>query len=126
VDFPGRLAFLTDARIVPLDGLIADYGYNNQLINEGVGRYFQEHNVQYYMGPICHPGESCSYSYFIKGQAGSQWQRVEVLSPLYRESAGVLTFTRKDLLLDINQAFGTTLLHGHLGLWHIDTLQAQK
>ncbi len=118
VDFPGRLAFETGFRIVPLDGLVSDYGYNDEIIKSGISRFIARNDIRYYLGPIVEPGEISDRSYFLRAVGQPHTELMEVASPLYRKSAGTFVVKRADLLLDVNRAFGTTP-GGHLGLWRI-------
>ena len=120
VDFPGRIAFLTDASVVPLDGLIGDYRYNDEIVTKGIGEFISRTHISYYLGPICDSEAPRPYSYFSTTLCTStKSEEVQISSPLYRTPAGSFFVQRKDLLLDINQAFGSTLGHGHLGVWRI-------
>jgi hypothetical protein len=121
VDFPGRIAFLSNANVVPLDGLISDYKYNDEITQKGIGEFISRTHLAYYIGPICDSGTPCRYSYFLMSlPTPNQGQQVEIRSPLYRVAAGSFHLEKKDLMLDLNQAFGTTLGHGHLGVWRIE------
>jgi hypothetical protein len=121
VDFPGRLAFFTNADIVPLDGLIGDYRYNDQIVHDGIDEFIARNHMAYYMGPICDSSIPCRYSYFSTTiPTADQGEDVEIVSPLYRLPAGRFHLKEKDLLLDINQTIGPTLGHGHLGVWRLE------
>ncbi len=121
VDFPGRIAFFTNADVVPLDGLISDYKYNDEIVNKGIGEFIARTHIVYYIGPICDSATPCPYSYFsLTIPRPNQGDYVEVSSPLYRLPAGGFHLERKDLLLDVNQALGPTLGHGHLGVWRLE------
>jgi hypothetical protein len=116
-DFPGRLAFYTDFRIVPLDGLVNDYDYNDEIVKGGISRFMARNDIHYYLGPIVQSGETFDYDYYLRGVGQPDAELIEVASPLYRKPAGTFEVKRADLLLDVFQAFGTTEGHGHLGFW---------
>jgi hypothetical protein len=120
VDFPGRIAFLTDVAVVPLDGLMSDYRYNDEIVQKGIGEFISRTDMDYYIGPICEPGSSRWYSYYSRTVSSPEGgQQIEIVSPLYRVSAGSFHLEKGDLLLDINQAFVTTNGLGHLGVWKL-------
>lgn len=49
-DWPGALAFHSDLRILPADGLIDDFDYNRELREVGAAEYLCRMDVSYYVG----------------------------------------------------------------------------
>jgi DNA-directed RNA polymerase subunit N (RpoN/RPB10) len=44
-DYPGAIAFYSDLRVLPMDGLVNDYEYNEELLALGVNRYLCRYRV---------------------------------------------------------------------------------
>lgn len=82
-DWPGAIAYYSDLRIVPMDGLMSDYRYNDELLALGPTRYLCAHEVRYFLG-------------LIDDDAATR--EVIVKAPLYRQTAGTLSL-REDALV---------------------------
>jgi hypothetical protein len=86
-DYPGTIAYLSGHLIVPVDGLIGDYEYNDAILTQGISAYLQRQGIEYWLGPvpqvqpIQQPGR-----YSIMARPGGA--EVTVYAPLYRKSAG--------------------------------------
>jgi len=50
-DYPGRFAYYSDVRIVPLDGLMGDINFQHQLAGNGIAQYVAENHIQGFIGP---------------------------------------------------------------------------
>lgn len=83
-DGAGAIAYYSDLRVLTLDGLIADYSYNDDLLRLGAPRYLEEKRVDYYVGMV--------------DPRARDSQSVRIVAPLYRRVAGTLTLHRADLL----------------------------
>ncbi|UCC15484.1 MAG: hypothetical protein JSW21_06055 [Gammaproteobacteria bacterium] len=83
-DWPGSIAFYSDLPLLPMDGLMNDFQYNDDLLEVGIQNYLCAHNIQYFFGLI------------------EPWQRdieVEVTAPLYRIPVGTLRLREKDIVV---------------------------
>jgi hypothetical protein len=118
-DFPGALAFLTDDKIVPLDGLIGDYKYNDELRQRGINEFITRTNARYYMGPHVGINQVASDGMGTNSLGHKDGQSVEISSPLYRKPAGSIDLLTTNLILDINQRFGDTGGHGLFAVWRL-------
>ena len=49
-DWPGMMAFYSDLCIVPADGLMMDYSFNDDVIKLGIMEYFQLNHRQVLFG----------------------------------------------------------------------------
>jgi hypothetical protein len=83
-DYPGGVAFFSDLRLLPMDGLVNDFRYNDELLTLGVNRYLCSHAIQYYFGPL---------------ERGSREQIVPVTAPLTRLPAGSLRLRPEDIVV---------------------------
>jgi hypothetical protein len=85
-DWPGMIAYASGQRILPPDGLINDFAYNDDILRMGIGPYLQSKGVGYWLGPADPSATPDQYWYHVRAREGGQ--SVEVFSPLYRTSAG--------------------------------------
>ena len=82
-DWPGATAYYSDLRILPRDGLMSDFRYNDELLALGPTRYLCAHDVKFFLG-------------LIDDDAATR--EVVVDAPLYRRAAGTLSL-REDALV---------------------------
>ena len=83
-DYPGAIAFYSDLHVLPMDGLVNDYDYNDDLLALGVNRYLCEHSIDYYFGVL---------------EYDQATQIVPVQAPLSREPAGSLHLLQEDIVV---------------------------
>jgi hypothetical protein len=50
-DKPGRMAFFTDVRVLPLDGLMGDLHFQEEIASKGIAAFDAEHDVTAFVGP---------------------------------------------------------------------------
>jgi len=84
-DWPGAIAYYSDLGILPMDGLVNDYRYNDELLALGVESYLCSRGVTYFMGHLIDRDEP---------------HEVPVSAPLYRQPAGVLTLQPEDIVIE--------------------------
>lgn len=96
-DWPGTFAFLSGQPILPVDGLINDFRYNDDILKLGIARYLEEHGVRYWLGPEVAALDVRPGWYVIRRQGALQ--SVEIFSPLYKKSAGTFTVRDADLVV---------------------------
>jgi hypothetical protein len=87
-DWPGAMAYYSDRRILPMDGLMNDFKYNDDLLESGVEKYLCDHDVGYFFGLV---------------EDGVPVQHVAVTAPLYRQPAGVLSLYEDDILVKVRE-----------------------
>ena len=85
-DYPGAIAFYSDLDILPIDGLVNDYDYNDELLALGINRYVCEHSIDYYFGLL---------------DGDEKKQIVAVEAPLPRQPAGSLSLSRENIVVKI-------------------------
>lgn len=83
-DYPGAIAFYSDLRVLPMDGLVNDYDYNDDLLALGVNRYLCEHSIDYYFGVL---------------EYDQATQIVPVQAPLSRQPVGSLHLLQEDIVV---------------------------
>ena len=85
-DWPGALAYYSGLKILPMDGLVNDFRYNDDLLAVGATRYLCDRHVTLYFGLI---------------DDDLKQQSLPVEAPLYRKPAGTLSLHREDILVRI-------------------------
>jgi hypothetical protein len=85
-DWPGAIAFYSDLRLLPMDGLVNDFEYNDELLELGVNRYLCTHDIGYYFGLL---------------EREMAVQTVTVTAPLARLPAGELRLFQEDIVVRI-------------------------
>jgi hypothetical protein len=83
-DWPGAIAYYSDLRLVPMDGLVNDFDYNDELLALGVNQYLCTHAIDYYFGLL---------------EREKVVQTVAVTAPLPRLPAGSLRLSRDDIVV---------------------------
>jgi len=87
-DWPGALAYYSGLNIVPMDGLVNDFEYNDDILARGVMPYLCQHEIHYFFG-LLEPESDPRY--------------VSVNAPLYRKNAGTLTLKNEDIVVKIRE-----------------------
>ena len=83
-DWPGAIAYYSDLRVLPMDGLVSDYKYNDDLLSAGASAYFCAHHVGYFFGLM---------------DDDRATRQIAVAAPLYRRPAGTLTLREEQLVV---------------------------
>lgn len=86
LDWPGALAWYSDLRILPMDGLVNDFQYNDDLLSAGARNYLCAHGVTHFFGLM---------------DDGRATREITVPAPLYRKPAGTLLLREEQLLVKV-------------------------
>ena len=86
-DQPGALAYGSDLRILPADGLVNDFAYDSEIRVGGIADYLRRQRVDYYFGPLPSP----------TGDGD-----VPITSPWTRLPAGTLHLSRDSMLTRVS------------------------
>ena len=115
-DWPGLVAYYSDMDILPVDGLIGDYDYNNKLRDIGVVRYLMSKGIEYWLGPTCsYPQRQIGYTNTVTADGS---QRIQFYAPLYDVGAGSFAATPDKQIVDFKKALAHPLMF-ETGLWQI-------
>ena len=90
-DWPGAIAFYSDLRLFPMDGLVNDFEYNDELLALGVNKYLCANSIDFYFGPL---------------KREMAVQTVTVNAPLARLPAGALRLSRQDIVVRTRDFLG--------------------
>jgi len=120
-DFPGTLAYYSGLSVLPTDGLINDYDYNADLLRLGINRYLCEKRVGYYFGHLLDEDTEIGPGRELRVRVPRPGlQEIEVLTPLDRQSAGVLRVDDADLVVRIREIVDQPERTPPLAFWRID------
>ncbi len=50
-EWPGLIAYFSDMKIVPIDGLMNDFKFQDDLVNYGIDKYIRINNLEYFIAP---------------------------------------------------------------------------
>ncbi|MDD4735268.1 MAG: hypothetical protein PHP44_04085 [Kiritimatiellae bacterium] len=115
-DWPGMFAYTSDLRILPIDGLINDYRYNDEVLAEGIDAFLKHRRVTYWLGP-CDPLEFERQAWYSVREIPGGVE-IEVMAPLYRKSAGAFQVRDADRVARLREVIHHPDLP-NLALWRI-------
>jgi len=118
MDFPGFMAFCTPFPILPLDGLMGDYSYNEDIVRSGISAYLKDKRITHFLGPVPGDGEAVGNGWMRATRRGNA-VTVSVVAPLSRKDAGAFVVQVSDLMTDVVQLTGKTWGHGVVGLYRL-------
>jgi len=120
-DWPGALAFHSDLRILPADGLINDFDYNRELPEVGAREYLCEKHVGYYFGRrATEPGPVGPQKELQARSVGEGWQELEIHTPLTRESAGTIRIEDKNLVIRVKEIVDCPEETPEVAIWQLE------
>lgn len=94
-DWPGMIAFFTDRKIVPIDGLMNDLNFQEDLVRNGIGGFIKENKIKYIIAPLDESRKSyLGYELLI-----DKHNRVlDVYSSLYQYKCGSIILYDEDIV----------------------------
>lgn len=111
-DTPGKLAWYSDLRIIPTDGLVNDYAYEEALSTTGIQAFMQKHEIRYLLTPWQKSGP---FSYHRGNlevlKTDSLAADIRVFSPLSQTDAGGFSCSAKHIIWQASSPLAT---------WHSD------
>lgn len=121
-DNPGMIAYYSDMKIVPLDGLMNDFEYNRQIAANGIASYARQHHIHYLIAPIVKPKQMGYRNAVLHLWADSDTTTMaQVYAPIDQRDAGVLVLRREKLLLRMpNPVAPAREAFPEVGLWQFD------
>lgn len=103
-DWPGALAWHSGLAVLPMDGLVNDFRYNDELLALGATRYLCAHDVRYFFGLLDEIGEGGT---------------VPVTAPLDRRPAGVITLRPEGLVVKVQDVVSRPADALPFALWRL-------
>lgn len=111
-DTPGKLAWYSDLRIIPTDGLVNDYAYEEALSIVGIHAFMQKHEIRYLLTPWQKSGPFLYHRGNLEVlKTDSLAADIRVFSPLSQTDAGGFSFSAKQLIWQAPSPLAT---------WHSD------
>lgn len=105
-DWPGAIAYYSGLQILPVDGLMNDFKYNDDILSQGINQYLCTKDVRFFLGPD-EPGENGV-------------QEFEVIAPLYREPAGKIKLSDQNLITRVRDVVEFPQETPPLAIWRMD------
>lgn len=93
-DSPGILAYYSERKIVPVDGLMNNFAYNDEIVKEGIATYLAKRNIHFFLGPIT---ESGYHAPLLTIHPHKEYSEVMVAAPLSKKSAGCFRIYEEDI-----------------------------
>jgi hypothetical protein len=118
-DAPGGVAFYSHQAILPVDGLISDYAYNREVVQDTLTGYLAKEHIDYFLAPYLNPGQTYDRLHMV-GTSIPHGQVMTVEAPLTHQAAGSITLTDANLVLrfrEINPDLET--IYPEIGVWRI-------
>jgi hypothetical protein len=106
-DWPGAIAWYSKLSLLPMDGLVNDYRYNDELLAMGAEKYLCAHDVRYFFGLLDEGGEDAA---------------LPVEAPLYRRPAGTLALHRQNIIVKVRDVVSRPADALPFALWRLRCL----
>jgi len=121
-DWPGALAFYSDLRIFPADGLINDFNYNDELPRVGAGEFLCRHEVDYYFGRRpTGPGPVGPQQELRVRRIDDDGHELELYTPLGHRPAGQIFVLDKNLVIRVPEVVDCPEESPDAAIWRLDT-----
>jgi MFS family permease len=105
LDWPGALAWYSDLRVLPMDGLVSDFRYNDDLLAAGAEEYLCAHGVTHFFGLM---------------DDGRAARELVVTAPLYRKPAGTLSLRAERLVVKTRDVVRRPAEALPFAVWQLD------
>jgi hypothetical protein len=109
-DWPGAIAWRSGLSLLPMDGLVNDFRYNDELLALGTMRYLCAHRIRYFFGLLDEVGED---------------GELPVIAPLYRRSASPLVLRPENIVVRVRDVVTRPAEALPYALWRLDC-EAQR
>jgi len=121
-DAPGVLAYYSGLKILPADGLINDFSYNQTIQDEGIESFLSQNNIHYYLGPLPKKGEVFASS-TLKTYRQGEGYKIEVFTPIKGLPAGTFFVSDQDQIFTAPSPVRTMGESYMVALWKIADLK---
>lgn len=111
-DWPGAIAYYSDLQIIPMDGLVNDFQYNDDISSQDINHYLCRNNVRFFFGPE-KPDAMGPHEF-------------EVMAPLYKTPAGAIQLLDQNLVVSIKNIVQLPEETPRLAIWRIEPCQAVR
>ena len=104
-DWPGALAYYSDRRVVPMDGLVNDFRYNDELLATGAQGYACGHGLRFVFAAL---------------DETRVIQHLTVMAPLYRKPAGALTLRSENIVAKTSDVVSRPADAPRFAIWRLN------
>jgi hypothetical protein len=116
-DMPGVLAWYSDLRVFPADGLMNDPGYDRALMLQGSQRYLCSHGIGYVFSPI--PTAATDYAGYFHMTVTRAGYELTLYGPLAGRSAGSIELPKNSLMVRIPNLLNIYTDYQEFGIWRL-------
>tara|TARA_B100000989_G_C19415054_1_gene416080 strand:- start:80 stop:559 length:480 start_codon:yes stop_codon:yes gene_type:complete len=119
-DTPGILAFYTKLNIFPSDGLMNNFNYNRDLLNEGALNYFCSKNINYILAPLPSKEQKIFNGLHLSIEEMIPQYKLTISSPIYKTSSEPIILEDNNLIKKLKNPLNPK--EGKfptLGLWNL-------
>ncbi|NYF91231.1 hypothetical protein RBB79_16550 [Tunturiibacter empetritectus] len=118
-DAPGSVAFYSGMSILPVDGLVANYAYNDEVVKEGFSDYATRKHIDYFIAPYLHQGQIYD-RLALRGSGGKAKQIMEIKAPLTKRDAGTVILSDANLIFRYREiTTDLETVYPEVGIWRI-------
>lgn len=119
-DWPGRLAYYSDFKIFPLDGLVNNKDYNDFIEKHGIGEFIKKNQIKYLLTPIGNFQKPFLHGNLKIEQEGENY-RMTFYSPINRIASGQILLAKGRIIATFKSPFRTWQKHyDHVAIWEIN------
>lgn len=124
-DYPGSLAWHSGLSILPADGLINDFAWNDEILERGIGPWLCARGVGYYLGPMLDStAELGPRGELVASGPEDGVRRITVRAPLHRRPAGEIAVRDGELVATVEEMVGEPQRADGVALWRMDPCRA--
>jgi hypothetical protein len=121
-DAPGKLAYYSDLRIFPSDGLVNDFAYNDYIVANGIVSFMHRHRIQYVLTYYSDQENFAHRQGYLELVKHGDSVTITVFSPLYKVKCGELHLGIEDLVLTrVSPLLTWQQTYPLVALWRIPT-----
>lgn len=100
-EWPGMIAYFSDMKIVPIDGLMNDFAFQNDLIKYGIEEYIKLKNLEYFIAPYeLFSQKLMGYENYFRSDGKLEFR---LYSSLYRKNVGSICVDDLELIVKFDE-----------------------
>jgi hypothetical protein len=96
-DAPGVIAYYSHVHILPVDGLINDWDYDREIVDEGIASYLKRQNISHFIAPLFTESQF-HHTMGLKGYRKRNTQFFTVYAPVSKQNAGNLAMIDEKII----------------------------
>ena len=126
-DAPGGVAFYSGMALLPVDGLMSDFNYNTDIVEQGVARYAASEHIDYVIAPWLQTNQTYNRLDLREVRSGDA-QIMTLRAPLtHQVVGGSLILHDADLVFRFRQINpDLEAVFPEVGVWHVSHLDSNR